>query len=111
MFTTKITPSASFAGSFDLHVYWGGEKPCASIPCHNYATAQHLADRLLNGDRSESGSDEDRTGLTAEIFHGDFHGSYNVLVFDEDNRLCNAIPCRDIRTARHYKANPSRYIS
>ena len=111
MFTTKITPSNSFAGSFDLEVYFNSRNPVTSIPCHNYATAKHLSDRLLHGDRSEPQSAEDRTGLTAEIVHGDFYGSYTVLVFDEANIICNAIPCSDIRTARHYKANPSRFIS
>ena len=110
MFTSKIVPSSSFAGSFDLHVLHN-DQPFVTVPCHNYATAQHLADRLLNGDRSESEYTEDRTGLTAEIYHGDFYGSYNVLVFDETNILCNAIPCGDIRTARYYKSNPSRLIS
>jgi len=111
MFTTKIIPNPALSSCYLLEVYWNGSKPCISIPCHNYATAEHLADRLLNGDRSEPVSDEDRTGLTTEVIAGEFYGSYHVLVFDESNRLCNAIPCGDIRTAQHYVNRPSRYIS
>ena len=109
MFTTKIIPSSSFAGSYNLEVYFNSRNPVTSIPCHNYASAQHLSDRLLHGDRSEPQSAEDRTGLTAEIVHGDFYGSYTVLVFDENNLLCNAIPCANIGTARHYQARPTRH--
>ncbi len=109
MFTTKITPSASFAGSFDLEVYWDSGKPCASIPCHNYASAETLARRITQPPVNEGLIEEDRTGLIAEIIPGRFYGSYTVLVFDENNLLCNAIPCANIGTARHYQARPTRH--
>lgn len=106
MITTKITPSSSFTNSFDLEVYWGSSKPTAFIPCHNHATAAHLSDLILNGDRSEPEVAAD-TSLTTEISHGVFYGSFVVSVFNSAGDLVNEIPCGDIRTARHYLENPT----
>ena len=107
MFTSKIVPSASFAGSFDLHVLHN-DQPFVTVPCHNRASAETYA-RLLTKPRVHEGLiEEDRTGLTTEVVPGRFWGTYTVLVFDENNLLCNAIPCANIGTARHYQARPTR---
>ena len=107
MFTSKIVPSASFAGSFDLHVLHN-EQPFVTVPCHNRASAETYA-RLLTQPRVNQGLiEEDRSGLIAEIIPGRFWGTYTVLVFDENNLICNAIDCANIGTARHYKARPTR---
>ena len=108
MFTSKIVPSASFAGSFDLHVLHNDE-PFVTVPCHNYASAETYA-RLLTQPwvHADEVPAEDRSGLIAEIIPGRFYGAYTVLVFDENNLLCNAIDCANIGTARHYKQYPTR---
>ena len=107
MITTKITPSSSFTNSFDLNVYAGVAYPVSGvIPCHNYATAKHLSDVIVNGDRSEPEVAVDPS-LTAKLSHGTFYGSFVVSVFNSAGDLVNEIPCGDIRTARHYLANPT----
>ena len=106
MITTKITPSSSFTNSFDLNVYSGRAYPLWVIPCHNHATAAHLSDLILNGDPSEPEVAVD-SSLTAKLSHGSFFGSFVVSVFNSAGDLVNEIPCGDIRTARHYLANPT----
>ena len=107
MFTSKIVPSASFAGSYDLHVLHNDE-PFVTVPCHNRASAETYARLLTQPWVNEGLIEEDRSGLIAEIIPGRFWGTYTVLVFDENNLLCNAIPCANIGTARHYQARPTR---
>ena len=107
MFTSQITASTTFANTFDLHILHNGQ-PFVTVPCHNYASAETYARLLTQPWVNEGLIEEDRSGLIAEIIPGRFWGTYTVLVFDENNLLCNAIPCSNIGTARHYQARPTR---
>ena len=122
MIQTQISESPQFAGSFILTIIqtitvWldfvaKTREYTKVIPCHNLSTAKYLERCILAGhgigDVSEAQEGkEDTSHLRTTVIHGKFYGSYIVLVFDDADNLVNEIPCRDSRTARLYRDNPT----